>query len=520
MRNVDTKNNFSTWSTPDKSRVMNIGSVDDTLMVFNAKQTGKAALRTENGKSVPIYDMDFTADLGFQQKEGVSRESGMATVKMVKAMNKATIPELNSNALLKNVPYAKDRKGDRRASLYKRAGYRELQGQRGTAQWAMLNNGKVEQIPEGYDSFFDALIRGKSYEEASKAMRGDSASFDRFDFTAASERKGKPCGNSFIGKTETCTKGRGTYAQRSQSKAAKSKPADPTPYITAAALLASATSVIVNRKAIARNLREIKGAVREMKGGLGTPDHVIAVENFAKKAKASTVFDVQHPSNKVWTKDLSDPQARRMDEANRMAHDMGLLAAQRKYKFNQAFDVSTQQMSDAVRRAKSPKANRFADAIDRLGISNDGDLAGNMRAVNDRSALSSSERAQVDAFYASVESDDLFPLGGVALDGQNKAIKQGLTGADKDRLYKVFRGHERSGRALNYSPDQLKAAIQVSRNASKKRTSGADMDVAERVAGGVATGPARGANADVGTLVHEAMHVMDFNGATYVGVNS
>lgn len=175
IKNVDNKNNFTTWSTPDKSRVMNIGSVDDTLMVFNAKQTGKAALRTENGKSVPIYDMDFTADLGFQQKEGVSRQSGMATVKMVKAMNQATIPELGNNALLKNVPYAKDGKGDRRASLYKRAGYRELQGQRGTAQWAMLNNGKVEQIPDGYDAFFDALIRGKSYDEAAKAMqRGDS----------------------------------------------------------------------------------------------------------------------------------------------------------------------------------------------------------------------------------------------------------------------------------------------------------------------------------------------------------
>ena len=39
----------------------------------------------------------------------------------------------------------------------------------------MLNNGKVEQIPDGYDAFFDALIRGKSYDEAAKAMqRGDS----------------------------------------------------------------------------------------------------------------------------------------------------------------------------------------------------------------------------------------------------------------------------------------------------------------------------------------------------------
>ena len=483
MKSVNSKGNFSTWSTPDKSRVMNIGSVDDTLIVFNAKQTGKAALRTENGKSVPIYDMDFTSDLGFQQKSGVTRESGLASAKMIKAMNKATVPELSNNALLKNIPFADDGKGARRASLYKRAGYRSLTGQRGNAQWAMLNNGKVEQIPDGYDSFFDALIRGKSYEEAAKSM-------SRKDSIAPSERKGKPCGKSYIGKKEKCTKGKGSYAKQKA--------------FTTRDILVGGAIVAWNAIAISRMLRKPRAA------SLITPKNIIGGVQAARRAKVQG-FDANHPSNKVWAKtDKGNAQARVVTADLKESNDLGLFTVQRRYSSNQALDLGTADLSNAVRRTQSPEAQKFADAIDRLQIKTDGAVVKRMRDLVDTDAMDATTKRGVDQFLDPIESNNSIMFGGLASDSQSPNIRPAKRG--DDGMYSLFVTHSRPKRDLNYDPDQLNAAVNVSRRIAKKSVAGDSLNVFESVHVNNAIGPAKGANADMGTIVHEAMHIMDFNG--------
>ena len=499
MKSVNSKGNFSTWSTPDKSRVMNIGSVDDTLIVFNAKQTGKAALRTENGKSVPIYDMDFTTDLGFQQKSGVTRQSGLASAKMIKSMNQATVPELSNNALLKNIPFADDGKGARRASLYKRAGYRSLIGQRGNSQWAMVNNGKVEKIPDGYDSFFDALIRGKSYDEAAKSM-----SKSRSDSTAPSKRKGQPCGKSYIGKKEKCTKGKGSYAQH-QKQVSKGSLINPT---SALVTLAASALVAWNVKRIAKVLRSTanKAAGRN----LITAQNIVAGAQAGRRAKAQG-FDVNHPSNKDWAiTDDGNAQARMMPENLKQLNDLGLFSVQRRYSSNKALDLGTAELSKAMRRTKSPEAQKFADAIDRLQIKTDGAVVERMKKNLNEDASDAQSKARVKQFFDGILGNESINFGGLASDSKSPFIKPEMLG--DDNFYSIFRTHSRPNRELNYDPDQLQAAVQVNRKVAKKSVEGKALNTFESVYVTTAIGPAKGANADMGIIVHEAMHIMDFNG--------
>lgn len=182
LRSVNAKSNFSVWSNDDRSRVMTVGSVGDTLVTFSADRSSTVDLRTENGRGVGVYDMQFNSDLGFQQKKGLDRQSQLGIAKMVKTMNTDVVANMPKYAVLRNIPYGDDGLGAKRRGIYEKAGYKSLPGIRGNAMFATLDNGKVVPIPPEYESFYADLIKGDDYDTALKKYnqrgRRDSAEIE------------------------------------------------------------------------------------------------------------------------------------------------------------------------------------------------------------------------------------------------------------------------------------------------------------------------------------------------------
>ena len=201
LTKVNNDSNFSVWRNSQSDKVLTIGSVGDTLITFSADRTSTVDLRTESGRGVGVYDVQFASDLGFQQKTGLNKESTAQISKMLKSMNTDTMANLPSNAVLRNVPYGKDGLGNKREAIYKRYGYKSLKGVRGNAMFAVLENGKVTKIKTEYEDFYADLIKGDDYETAaskfsSRQRRGDSATPER----------GKPKNPRLKKRSKVCTK--------------------------------------------------------------------------------------------------------------------------------------------------------------------------------------------------------------------------------------------------------------------------------------------------------------------------
>jgi hypothetical protein len=200
LTKVNSDSNFSVWRNNQNDKVLTIGSVDDTLITFSADRTSTVDLRTENGRGVGVYDVQFSSDLGFQQKTGLSKESSSRISSMVKSMNADTMANLPSNAVLRNVPYGDDGLGGKRQAIYKRYGYKPLPGLRGNAMFATLENGKITKISPEYEDFYADLIKGDDYETAAAKFA------ERRGRRDAAPRLDKRCGKSGISSHEKCSK--------------------------------------------------------------------------------------------------------------------------------------------------------------------------------------------------------------------------------------------------------------------------------------------------------------------------
>ena len=198
-----------------------------------------------------------------------------------------------------------------------------------------------------------------------------------------------------------------------------------------------------------------------------------------------------------------------MDAQTAQLHTLGAIPIQRSYEANKKLDIGTKEISTAIRKANTPEAAKFADAIDRLKIKTSGSLTEEMTDLIDLNKLSIEARAGQQMFYGQIKGKKALGVGGMAKDSTGGFARQDKL--DNDAWYNIFRTHQRPGKELNYDPDQLQAAIKTSRAASIKSQSG-QLTPPEMIAGGNSTGPAKGANQDAGIIVHEAMHVMDFNG--------
>jgi hypothetical protein len=159
LKHVDTENNFSTWHNPTTGHVLSMGSVDDTLVTFVAERKGKAG-------AFDKYGVAFQTDLSFSQKEGVTKAQSLAVSKQVKSMFNRQLDELPENAVLFNKPFKDDGLGAKRASIYKRFKFRELNGLRGNEMYALKNQGKLTRIPEEQEGYIVELIRGGDTQAA------------------------------------------------------------------------------------------------------------------------------------------------------------------------------------------------------------------------------------------------------------------------------------------------------------------------------------------------------------------
>jgi hypothetical protein len=261
LRKVNNDSNFSVWSQDDGSRILSVGSVGDTLVTFSADRSSNIDLRTEGGRGVGVYDIQFNSDLGFQQKKGLSKESQSGITSMIKAMNTDSIASLPKNAVLRNIPYGDDGLGRKRQAIYKRFGYKSLGGLRGSAMFATLSNGKVVPIAPEYEDFYADLLKGDDYETAVNKFqsrnRRDTLDVDytRIDFTSTTKRQGKPCGKSFIPKNQNCTKTTtAKYAQQADKKTEDISTSDKAKIGVAALATAGAVAGLVT---IASNKKKV-----------------------------------------------------------------------------------------------------------------------------------------------------------------------------------------------------------------------------------------------------------------------
>lgn len=261
IRKVNNDANFSVWSLDDGSKVLSVGSVGDTLVTFSADRSSTIDLRTEGGRGVGVYDIQFNSDLGFQQKQGLSKESQSGITSMIKSMNKDSIESLPQNAVLRNIPYGDDGLGRKRQAIYKRFGYKSLQGIRGSAMFATLSNGKVVPIAPEYEGFYADLLKGDDYDTAVNKFQarnrrdGDVTLLTRVDIAV---QKGKPCGKGFIPKNQKCTKS--TTAKYAEKK--ESSNVVQTAKVGAAAL--ATTGVVAGLVAIASNKRKVSAYRRNV----------------------------------------------------------------------------------------------------------------------------------------------------------------------------------------------------------------------------------------------------------------
>lgn len=214
LKKVNNDSNFSVWHNQQSDKVLTIGSVDDTLVTFSADRESTIDLRTEAGSGVGVYSIQFSSDLGFQQKTGLSKESSSKITSMIRNMNSDTMANLPKNAVLKNVPYGTDGLGDKRQAIYKRYGYKSLTGIRGNAMFATLDNGKVKRIDPQYEEFYADLLKGDDYATAAEKLR---ARMNRRDSISYKVRRDKKCGKSATADSNKCKK---PIAQRAAEAAA------------------------------------------------------------------------------------------------------------------------------------------------------------------------------------------------------------------------------------------------------------------------------------------------------------
>jgi hypothetical protein len=164
VRSIDNDNNFSTLVNPKTGHVLSIGSVDDTLVTFVSERKGAAG-------QFPKYGVAFQTDLSFSQKADVSKAQSLAVSKQVKTMFDDQLAQLPENAILFNKPFKDDGLGKKRASIYKRFKFRELNGLRGGEMYALKNQGKLTAIPAAQEDYIAALIRGGDTQSAAERFR-------------------------------------------------------------------------------------------------------------------------------------------------------------------------------------------------------------------------------------------------------------------------------------------------------------------------------------------------------------
>lgn len=183
VKSVNNKYNFSTWEMPNGTLV-SVGSVNDTVLAF--KSVSKKPIK--NFKS---YEMAFTVDEQYTAGKALTSKESREIVVRTKAMFSDHVEKLPDDCFLECTPFKGDEKGDKRASVYEKFGFRAIRGLRTEKIFALKNQGKFTAIPEAQDDYIGTMIRG------------DSLSI-KLDAERLKTRKGKKCGESYIPADHKC----------------------------------------------------------------------------------------------------------------------------------------------------------------------------------------------------------------------------------------------------------------------------------------------------------------------------
>lgn len=199
LTSVNNQDNYSNWTMRDGT-LLSTGSVGETLLIYNTKpQQSIGGAKT--------YSTQFRIDGEFDAKSAGATRNSREIVTTVKKMFNSHIEQLPDNSIITATPYAADAKGKKRRSIYERYGFRSALSS-DERLFAMKTKGKFTKMKDSHIEQLADLIRNDS--------RTDSLfSFERLDATLPQDRKGKPCGKSFVPKQAKCTKPTtASYAQK------------------------------------------------------------------------------------------------------------------------------------------------------------------------------------------------------------------------------------------------------------------------------------------------------------------
>lgn len=210
ITSVNNTDNFSNWEMQDGT-ILSTGSVNETLIIYNTKpQESIGGART--------YSTQFRIDGEFDAKSPAASRDARKVASTVKKMFQSQMEQVPDNSIITAVPYANDSKGGKRRSIYEKYGFRQALSS-DERLFAMKTKGKFTRMGDSHIEQIADLIRNDARSDSSLAL-ATMRHRHRFDFTPTSDRKGKPCGKSFVPKNAKCTK---PASARYAEQAAKAK---------------------------------------------------------------------------------------------------------------------------------------------------------------------------------------------------------------------------------------------------------------------------------------------------------
>lgn len=229
ITSVNNTDNFSNWQMRDGT-LLSTGSVGETLIIYNTKpQDSIGGART--------YSTQFRVDGEFDAKSPAASRNARGVASTVKKMFQSQMEQIPDNSIITAIPYANDNKGKKRRSIYERYGFRQALSS-DERLFAMKTKGNFTRMKDSHIEQIADLIRNDARTDSTFSFAAIRQ--QRFDFTPSSDRKGKPCGKSFVPKNANCTKpASAKYAEQTT----KSKTGETNNTIRNVAIAGAATGV-------------------------------------------------------------------------------------------------------------------------------------------------------------------------------------------------------------------------------------------------------------------------------------
>jgi hypothetical protein len=149
---IDNVHNYSTWKYGDQ--FVSLSSIGDDVLTFN----------TTRGKNIgkfANYEMNFQINNKFDAASQNASANAIGIYKANTSIFKTHTEQLPENAFISVRAYGGDGKGAKRASVYKKWGFKAIPNMRGNNLWALKNQGKFTKIPDDQMDMVREMIVGR-----------------------------------------------------------------------------------------------------------------------------------------------------------------------------------------------------------------------------------------------------------------------------------------------------------------------------------------------------------------------